>query len=185
VSESGVETRRQILLSALELFGAHGFAETSLREVAAKVGITKPALYYHFSSKEELLLELARPIQEAMDELLSRAETAEPPLSGRDFFTAFFDVIMEHRQVSVWLSIDNSARAHPRLAENGWNQQERLIKMLRGDDETFERSVQVACALGAMQVGIMTFATFGGLDDARTHILNSALTLLEKGRVDV
>jgi AcrR family transcriptional regulator len=184
VSEAGTETRQHILEAALELFSAAGFARTSLREIAEKVGISKPALYYHFDSKEALLVELARPLQDAMAALLDRAEAADPPAAGRDFFTAFFDVVMEHRQISVWLSIDNGARSHPALSEHGWSQQERLIKHLRGDDETFERSVQVACALGAMQVGIMTFATFGGLDQARAHILESALLLLEGGSHD-
>jgi AcrR family transcriptional regulator len=184
VGETGTETRRLILGAALDLFGVKGYSETSLREVAEKVGISKPALYYHFASKEDLLVEIVRPLQEAMTELLDRAEAADPPLTGRAFFTAYFDVVMEHRQVSVWLSMDNVARANASLARPAWEQQERLIKHLRGDDESFARSVEVACALGAMQVGIMTFATFGGLDEAREHILGSALALLEKGRSD-
>jgi AcrR family transcriptional regulator len=184
VGETGTETRRQILQAALDLFSAKGYAETSLREIAEKVGISKPALYYHFDSKDDLLVEIITPIKEAMDDLLDRAEATGSPGTARDFFTAYFDVVMEHRQVSVWLSMDNAARANPALAERGWVQQERLIKHLRGDDVSFERSVEVACALGAMQVGIMTFATFGGLEQAREHILASALTLLEGGRSD-
>ena len=180
----GSGTRAQVLEAALELFRAGGFSRTSLREIAEKVGISKPALYYHFDSKDDLLMELLKPITGAMDELLDRAEAADPPLTGRQFFTAYFDAVMEHREVAVWLSLDNTARAHPDLAEKGWQQQQRLIRCIRGDDDSFEHSVQVACALGAMQVGIMTFATFGGLDDARRHILDSALTILEKGGAD-
>ena len=181
---TGTDTRQQILEAALELFGANSYARTSLREIAEKVGISKPALYYHFDSKERLLVELVRPLQAAMEDLLDRAEAAQPRPSARDFFTAYFDVVMEHRQVAVWLSIDNAARSDPALHEAGWRQQERLIKLLRGNDDSFQRSVEVACALGAMQVGIMTFATFGGLDEAREHILRSALTLLEGGAAD-
>ncbi|MQB01135.1 MAG: TetR family transcriptional regulator [Actinobacteria bacterium] len=184
MGETGMETRRLILRAALDLFSVDGYARTSLREIAEKVGISKPALYYHFGSKEDLLVEIVRPLQDAMAELLDRAEAADPPPTGRDFFTAYFDVVMEHRQLSVWLSMDNAPRAHPALTERGWAQQERLIKLLRGDDDSFERSVEVACALGAMQVGIMTFATLGGLDQAREHILGAALRLLEGGRSD-
>jgi AcrR family transcriptional regulator len=184
-TRTGTDTRAQIRHDALELFRANGFSRTSLREIAEKVGISKPALYYHFDSKDDLLMELLEPITMAMDELLDRAEAAEPRLTGREFFAAYFDVVMDHREVSVWMSVDNTARAHPVLAQRGWKQQERLIKLIRGDDDSFERSVQVACALGAMQVGIMTFATFGGLDDARPHVLESALTILEKGTSDV
>lgn len=185
MGETGMETRRLIMQAALDLFGTNGFARTSLREIAEKVGITKPALYYHFSSKDDLLIELVRPLQDAMADLLDRAEAAEPRPTGREFFTAYFDVVMEHRQLSAWLSMDAASRAHPALSSKGWEQQERLIKLVRGEDDSFERSVQVACALGAMQVGIMTFATFGGLDRAREHILRSSLALLEGGPSDV
>jgi AcrR family transcriptional regulator len=175
------DTKQHILSAALELFSVNGYSETSLREIAEKVGVSKPSLYHHFSSKDELLLELIRPISTAMEELLERAEAASPPPSAREFFKSFFDVVVEHREVSVWMSMDNTARAHPSLGEQGWQQQERLIRLLRGDDGSFERSVQVACALGAMQVGIMTFATFGRLDEARDRILESALIVLEGG----
>ena len=184
MGETGTETRRLILQAALDLFSVKGVTESSLREVAEKVGISKPALYYHFESKEDLVVETVRPIQDAMADLLDRAEAEDPPPTGREFFTAYFDVVMEHRQLSVWLSMDNAVRAYPALTDRAWAQQERLIKLLRGDDDSFERSVEVACALGAMQVGIMTFATLGGLDQAREHILGSALTLLERGRSD-
>lgn len=184
-TRAGTDTRAQILEASLELFLSNGFARTSLREIAEKVGISKPALYYHFDSKDDLLMELLAPITKAMDELLDRAESAEPRVTGREFFTSYFDVIMEHRDVTVWLSLDNTARAHPALSERGWKQQERLIKLIRAEDDSFESSVRVACAIGAMQVGIMTFATFGGLDDARRHILESALTILETGPSDV
>lgn len=176
----GTATRAQILDDALELFRANGFGRTSLREIADKVGISKPALYYHFDSKDDLLVELVRPLSTAVDVLLDRAEAADPPPTGREFFTAYYDEVLQHRDVTVWVAMDNTVRAHSELAAKGWEQQERLIRLIRGDDESFERSVQVACALGAMQVGIITFAALGGLDDARPHILDSALTILEK-----
>ncbi|MGH7611132.1 MAG: TetR/AcrR family transcriptional regulator [Candidatus Dormibacteria bacterium] len=48
-------TREVILEAAIDLFTEQGFDKTSLREVAARVGVTKAALYYHFRSKEEIL----------------------------------------------------------------------------------------------------------------------------------
>jgi len=39
-----------------------GYEKTSLREIAERIGVTKPAIYYHFSSKEEILRTLIEPI---------------------------------------------------------------------------------------------------------------------------
>ena len=49
------DTRRRILTIALELFSAHGYAGTSMRDIAETMGMTKAALYYHFKSKEDIV----------------------------------------------------------------------------------------------------------------------------------
>lgn len=54
----GDDTRERILDAAQRLFAAQGYARTSLREIAGEMGFTKAALYYHFASKEEILLAL-------------------------------------------------------------------------------------------------------------------------------
>ncbi|MCG7405965.1 TetR/AcrR family transcriptional regulator [Paenibacillus sp. ACRRX] len=48
-------TTNQLLEAAFELFANHGIEKTSLAMIANEVGITKPSIYYHFSSKEELV----------------------------------------------------------------------------------------------------------------------------------
>jgi AcrR family transcriptional regulator len=48
-------TRDRILAVATELFSRHGYAATPLSDIAAALGITKAALYYHFRSKDEIL----------------------------------------------------------------------------------------------------------------------------------
>ena len=58
------DTRQRILDTALDLFIEQGYDKTSLREIAERVGVTKAALYYHFSSKEEIVRTLVQPIFE-------------------------------------------------------------------------------------------------------------------------
>ncbi|WP_342611957.1 CerR family C-terminal domain-containing protein [Burkholderia ambifaria] len=48
----GDETRRRIIDAAIELFGEHGFAGASTRDIAAKAGVNAPALQYYFENKE-------------------------------------------------------------------------------------------------------------------------------------
>jgi AcrR family transcriptional regulator len=49
--------RDDVLEAAASLFATRGYAATSIRDIAQKVGILSGSLYYHFSSKEEILLE--------------------------------------------------------------------------------------------------------------------------------
>jgi TetR/AcrR family transcriptional regulator len=48
-------TKLAIRAAAAELFAEKGYAATSTREICEHAGITKPVLYYHFGSKEQLL----------------------------------------------------------------------------------------------------------------------------------
>jgi AcrR family transcriptional regulator len=48
-------TRRRILETSLALFRQRGFDETSMRDIAARAGLSPGSTYYHFRSKEELV----------------------------------------------------------------------------------------------------------------------------------
>jgi AcrR family transcriptional regulator len=48
-------TRDQILAQAARLFRQHGYAATTLRQIADAAGIKAGSIYYHFASKEEIL----------------------------------------------------------------------------------------------------------------------------------
>ncbi|MBG6097139.1 TetR/AcrR family transcriptional regulator [Nocardioides luteus] len=50
--------REEILHAAAELFVIRGFAATSTRDIAEKVGIRQASLYYHFAGKPGILAEL-------------------------------------------------------------------------------------------------------------------------------
>jgi len=58
------DTRQRILDVALDLFTEQGYDGTSLRQIAERLGITKAALYYHFQSKEDILLALHMRLHE-------------------------------------------------------------------------------------------------------------------------
>jgi AcrR family transcriptional regulator len=65
------DTRQRIQDVALELFAEQGYEKTSLREIAEHLDVTKAALYYHFKTKEEILVsifeDLTRPIEDLIE----------------------------------------------------------------------------------------------------------------------
>ena len=74
-------TKEKILEEALKLFAQSGYMGTSMNEIAAKLGVTKAALYKHYSSKQEIL----DSIIERMNQMdMERAEEYEMPEGDMD-----------------------------------------------------------------------------------------------------
>lgn len=78
-----------ILEQALEAFNENGYHGTTVREIARRVGVTVPALYYHHESKEALLVAL---FDLSIRELNDRAEAAAAE-AGEDVVARFANVI--------------------------------------------------------------------------------------------
>jgi TetR/AcrR family transcriptional regulator len=57
-NEPDAGARERLLAAALDLFNEKGYAATSVRELVAAAGVTKPVLYYYFANKEGIYLEL-------------------------------------------------------------------------------------------------------------------------------
>ncbi|MEY8749238.1 TetR/AcrR family transcriptional regulator [Alkalicoccobacillus gibsonii] len=49
------QTYKQIIETAFSMFSEKGFDQTSMANIATEVGITKPAVYYYFKSKDDLI----------------------------------------------------------------------------------------------------------------------------------
>lgn len=73
------DSRRMALDQAARMFREHGYAETSLRDIAAACGMKTASLYYHFASKEELVAEvLDTGVATVFAEVRRRVETLGP-----------------------------------------------------------------------------------------------------------
>ena len=79
--EEAAKTRARILASALSLFAKKGYTHTTFTDIAARLKLTKGAVYWHFESKEALLVAL-------LDEMLAkfRRQISELLPSGEDSF---------------------------------------------------------------------------------------------------
>ncbi|MCF2525922.1 TetR/AcrR family transcriptional regulator [Yinghuangia soli] len=82
-----------ILSASLDAFDEHGYHGTTVRDIARRVGVTVPALYYHYQNKQALLVEL---LLGSMNAVLGRcrsavAEAGDHPV---DRFSAIVECIV-------------------------------------------------------------------------------------------
>jgi len=71
--------REAVLRTAIDVFNRRGFDATSISDLAAELGVTKSAVYHHFSSKEALL---SAALDEALEGLSSAVEAAATASDG-------------------------------------------------------------------------------------------------------
>jgi AcrR family transcriptional regulator len=91
--------RERILEEAVKLFYKRGFSGTTLDDIAAQLGVTKPFIYTHFRSKVELLEAICRPTIEMSLDAISKAAQQPGKPSERlfDGIANFSKVILQRQ----------------------------------------------------------------------------------------
>jgi len=107
---AGPQTREAVLATARRLFTTRGYDSTSMRDIAAELGLTNAALYYHFPSKDALLTALAGARRREIDDLALWAR-AQPDGPGLLRATAirWLDTATQERLDGVRFALANRA----------------------------------------------------------------------------
>lgn len=95
-TRQGVSRREQILGAAAELFARHGFHGVGIDDIGAAVGISGPALYRHFRSKDAMLGEMLTSISDKL--LLGGAGRVE---AADDVHSALDDLVRWHVEFAL------------------------------------------------------------------------------------
>ncbi|MGD0310923.1 MAG: TetR/AcrR family transcriptional regulator [Acidimicrobiales bacterium] len=153
------ETRERILDIALDLFTTKGYDKTSLREIAEQLGFSKAAIYYHFASKEEILLALHLRLHEFGREALeSIAGSDVSPQVWARLLDGLIDQMLQQRALFIFHERNQAAiedlhrREHDGAHED---LQARFREILSNPDIALELRVRMACALGAVMGGLV------------------------------
>jgi AcrR family transcriptional regulator len=177
------ESRRDDLLAAaLEEFKAKGYEGTSVTDIVDRLGMSKAAFGYHVESKERLMIELVDPLLtdlEAAMEPFPRHPTW--PDEGGELLAAYFDTLIRHRDLLVWVDSDRAVLSHPVLGARLAASNRRMREAIRGDSRS------TAARLGASAVLGMLWRPLRNLTDidvagAREPLLAAAVVVAETVR---
>lgn len=103
-------TKERIVKTALKLFLQKGFYSVSMNMIAAEVGISKPAIYHHFSSKDAMVEGVLDYFTEKMG--IWSKEYYSNLNSGIDFIERLFKAISIYKDVETVL-LDETAESYP------------------------------------------------------------------------
>ena len=148
-------TRGRILAVALELIADRGFAATTTREIAERLGFTKAALYYHYRTKDDLLAALVGPAMEELARLVERALPRPSPSARRRVLEGYLDLVVSQRELIRVLADDPSAHERPAIRAVA-PLADRLVRLLAGTPvpDTAQRT-RVRAALGAVHTAVL------------------------------
>ncbi len=138
-AHAGDQTRARIVEVALELIADRGFAATSTREIAERLGVTKAALYYHFRTKDDLLSAIVGPATAELEALIERAVTeravTDASSDARDnLLLSYVDLVARHAELIRVLANDPAVKECASLRAVVPLFQ-RLVPLLAGTDE--------------------------------------------------
>jgi AcrR family transcriptional regulator len=169
-----VSTRERILDVALDLFVRKGYAETSLREIAAELGFSKAALYYHFEGKQDILMALHMRVHGLTDDILPLlASRADPGEVWSLLVDLLIGLVLRHRRL-IELHIRNQdavAELHrePGLAKHGpvmSEMQDHILGLLQDPSVSVERRIRRIATLGAIAGVLLGTSAFEAVADA-------------------
>lgn len=97
---SGISPEK-ILEVAEAIIAIKGVKDTTLRDIAKAVGISKGTLYYHYATKEALLYDIiGRHFERVTQRLIRMAGRGQTPMSPEDVLTLMLEDFGEQRQIN-------------------------------------------------------------------------------------
>jgi AcrR family transcriptional regulator len=133
--------REQLMRAAQTLFARKGYRSTTTEEIARKAGLTKGALYFHFSNKEDVLFELIKTIGEHGDAMFDEQMPEKISPVG------LFDLLRERHQgcggldhqdaIDIWIQGLRIPRIKKHISRRFRERRAKLAEML---DPSFGRS---------------------------------------------
>lgn len=144
----GRARRAQILRVAVELFGEHGYRATSLREIAARCGITHAGVLHHFPTKEALLVAVLQQ-RDAEDTEGFHAEVTSWQQAGELLLTTVRTNTASRRglvELFVTLSAEATSPDHPA--------HQYFVDRYERARRTMEQGYRMAAEQGVLRPGI-------------------------------
>ncbi|MFC9976342.1 TetR/AcrR family transcriptional regulator [Spirillospora sp. NPDC127200] len=174
------DTRERIQRAALDLFLDRGYDQTSLREIAERLDVTKAALYYHFKSKEEIVTALVEESARPVEELIAWAREQPPTLdTRRTIVRRLNEALTDGAPAFRFLHENQAALRGMGGAERSQERMRSLGELLTPPGADVRGQVRTMSALFAVYFGTFALeALEGGAEEKRAALLEVAEGLL-------
>ncbi|KOU60940.1 TetR family transcriptional regulator [Streptomyces sp. WM4235] len=173
-------TRQRIQDVAVELFAEQGYEKTSLREIAERLDVTKAALYYHFKTKEDIIISLFEDVTRPIDELIAWAEEQPRTLeTKREVLRRYSEAMAAGASLYRFMQENQATMRELSIGETVKKRLFTLVELLRTDDGPLTDQVRCVSALFTLHAGMMFLQHVeGNPEETRQAALEVATDLI-------
>ncbi|TQE40091.1 TetR/AcrR family transcriptional regulator [Streptomyces ipomoeae] len=173
-------TRQRIQDVALELFAEQGYEKTSLREIAERLEVTKAALYYHFKTKEDILVSLFEDLRRPIDELIEWADTQPRTLdTKREILRRYSEALTDAAPLFRFMQENQATVRELSVGETFKERVIHLVDAIKEPDAALPDQVRCISALFTMHAGMFILRDVeGDPEEKRKAVLEVAIDLV-------
>ncbi|AMT73427.1 TetR/AcrR family transcriptional regulator [Mycobacteroides immunogenum] len=172
--------RERVLEAALALFRENGVNGTSLQMIADRLGVNKSAVYYQFHSKDDIVLEIVRPVFDDTNRVVRIANALSTPAAKREAaVSGLVEMSVRHRTITS-LFFDPVAERAARAHEEFMNTYDDLTALLQGPNPGPADRVAMSVLMNGLLAGAAD-PDIADVPDAALHdiLLDCARRLLD------
>lgn len=172
-------TRQRIQDVALELFAEQGYEKTSLREIAESLDVTKAALYYHFKTKEEILVSIFEDLSQPIEELIEWGKLQPHTLETKqEIIRRYNEALAEALPLFRFMQENQATVKELRIGEMFRNRMMGMRDILIDPDAALVDQVRCISAVFAMHAGMFALNDLPGTDEEKREAVLEVATAL-------
>jgi len=176
------DTRQRIQDVALELFAEQGYEKTSLREIAEHLDVTKAALYYHFKTKEEILVSIFEDLSQPIVELIEWGRRQPQSLETKhEIIRRYSDTLAGATPLFRFMQENQGTVKELRIGETFRNRMMGMRDILIDPDAELIDQVRCISAMFTLHAGMFALGDIeGDPEDKRKAVLEVATDLVTR-----
>ncbi|MEV6168394.1 TetR/AcrR family transcriptional regulator [Streptomyces sp. NPDC051954] len=174
------DTRQRIQDVALELFAEQGYEKTSLREIAERLDVTKAALYYHFKTKEEIIVSLFEDLTKPIEDLIEWGKQQPHTLQTKqDIVRRYSQALSEAAPLFQFMQENQATVRELSIGEMFKSRMMGMRDIVIDPDADLVDQVRCISALFTMHAGMFVLRELeGDPEDKRKAVLEVAIDLV-------
>ncbi|MEU1213529.1 TetR/AcrR family transcriptional regulator [Streptomyces sp. NPDC005791] len=175
-------TRQRIQDVALELFAEQGYEKTSLREIAEQLQVTKAALYYHFKTKEDILVSIFEDLNRPVEELIAWGREQPRTLeTKKEILVRYSEALRAAAPLFVFIQENQATVRELSIGHTMKDRVISLVDLIKDPDAPLTDQVRCFTALFAMHAGMLALRDAeGDPEEKREAALEVAMELVTR-----